>query len=160
VFLAAQTGLLDKRKATTHWYLADDFQNCYLNVILKREKMIVDEGDFITAGGLTAFMDFALYLIGRFRSFELESLVFKSLLIDPSRWSQTPYTTFDFNITNGDENILMIQKWMEKYINSAVSFPGLANQAGLGERIFTRRFKKAFAKITIEYLQHLRIGKA
>lgn len=93
VFLAAETGLLDKRQATTHWHLAADFQKRYPNVILKPEKMIVDAGDFITAGGVTAYMD-------------------------------------------------------------------LAKTAGLEPRTFARRFKRATGDTPLEYLQHLRIGKA
>lgn len=50
-FLAAQTGLLNGRTATTHWSLAMEFQQRFRAVLLNRERMIVDEGDFITAGG-------------------------------------------------------------------------------------------------------------
>lgn len=160
VFLAAETGLLDQKQATTHWHLADAFQKRYPNVILKPEKMIVDAGDFITAGGVTAYMDLALYLIGRFGSFELASSVSKALLIDPSRRLQTPYTKFDFNIAHGDENILKTQHWMETHCTEVISVPSLARTVGLGERTFARRFKKATGDTPLEYLQHLRIGKA
>ncbi len=160
VFLAAETGLLDKRKATTHWHLADEFQKRYPNVILKKEKMIVDAGEVITAGGVTAYMDLALYLIGRFGSFELVSCVSKVLLMDPSQRLQTPYTRFDFNIAHGDENILKVQNWMEKHYTQVISVLSLAEKAGLGERTFARRFKKATGDTPLEYIQHLRIGKA
>ena len=160
VFPAAETGLLDRRKATTHWHLADDFQKRYPDVILKKEKMIVDEGDFITAGGVTAYMDLSLYLTGRFGSSELASSVSKALLIDPSRRSQTPYTAFDFNTAHGDENILKVQHWMEKSITDSISVSSLADKAGLGQRTFARRFKKATGDTPLEYLQYLRIGKA
>ncbi|MCP4022106.1 MAG: GlxA family transcriptional regulator [Desulfobacteraceae bacterium] len=160
VFLAAQTGLLNQRKATTHWHLAKAFQKRYPEVILKKEKMIVDEGEFITAGGATAYMDLCLYLIGRFGSYELASSVSKVLLIDPSRRSQTPYTVFDFNKGHGDENILKVQHWMEKNIADNISIASLADKAGMGLRTFARRFKKATGDTPLEYLQHLRIGKA
>ncbi len=160
VFLAAETGLLDRKKATTHWHLADDFQKRYPDVILKKEKMIVDEGDFITAGGVTAYMDLSLYLTARFGSSKLASSVSKMLLIDPSRRSQTPYTAFDFNTAHGDENILKIQHWMEKNITDTISISSLADKAVLGQRTFARRFKKATGDTPLEYLQHLRIGKA
>ena len=81
VFLAAETGLLNKRLATTHWHLADAFMKRYPDVILKKEKMIVDQGDLITAGGVTAFIDLSLYLAGRFGSLALTASLSKTLLI-------------------------------------------------------------------------------
>ncbi len=160
VFLAAETGLLDGKKATTHWNLAEDFKKRYPDVILKKEKMIVDEGDFITAGGVTAYMDLSLYIAGRFGSSQLASLLSKALLIDPARRSQTPYTAFDFNTAHGNENILKIQHWMKKNSSESISVTMLADIAGLGQRTFARRFKKATGDTPLEYLQHLRLGKA
>ncbi len=151
VFPVAETGLLDKRKATTHWNLADDFQNRYPDVFLKKEKMIVDEGDIVTAGGVTAYMDLSLYLIARFGSSDLASSVSKTLLIDPSRKSQTPYTAFSFNTAHGDGDILKTQEWMEKNISNSLSVASLAEKAGLGERTFARRFKKATGDTPLEY---------
>ena len=160
VFLAAETGLLDNRQATTHWHLAADFQKRYPKVILKPEKMIVDAGDFITAGGVTAYMDLALYITGRFGSLELASGLSKALLIDPARRLQTPYTAFDFNLSHGDENILKVQHWMETHYTDTVFVLDLAKTAGLEPRTFARRFKRATGDTPLEYLQHLRIGKA
>lgn len=160
VFLAAETGLLNQREATTHWQLAEEFQNRYPQVILKKEKMIVDEGDFITAGGATAYMDLSLYITSRFGSSELASSLSKTLLIDPARRSQAPYTSFEFNTAHGDGHILKAQHWMKQNFASSISLARLAAIAGLGERTFVRKFKKATGDTPIEYLQHLRIGKA
>jgi transcriptional regulator GlxA family with amidase domain len=160
VFVAAETGLLAGRTATTHWALATDFQNRYPDVILKQEKMLVDEGDFITAGGVTAYMDLSLYLAGRYGSQELALLLSKRLLIDPLRKSQTPYTSFSFNKAHTDKRILKIQRWMEKNSSELMTIASLADKAGLTLRTFARRFKKATGDTPIEYLQHLRIGKA
>ena len=160
VFLAAETGLLAGRKATTHWNLADDFQKRYPDVILKKEKMLVDEGDFITAGGVTAYMDLSLYLTGRFGSPDLALSVSKILLIDPLRKSQTPYRAFSFNMAHGDAGILKVQRWMEKNSSDSMTISSLADKAGFGQRTFARRFKKATGDTPLEYLQHIRIGKA
>ncbi|MDP3480226.1 MAG: DJ-1/PfpI family protein [Desulfoprunum sp.] len=95
-FLLAQTGLLKGRKATTHWNLADSFAKRFPDIVLKREKMLIDEGDCITAGGVTAYMDLSLYLTARFGSPELAASLSKLLLIDPSRHLQSPYQTCSF----------------------------------------------------------------
>jgi transcriptional regulator GlxA family with amidase domain len=160
VFLAAQTGLLDGRMATTHWNLSDEFQERYPDVILKKERMIVDEGDIITAGGVTAFIDLSLYMAGRFGSLELSSALSRMLLIDPARRLQTPYSEYRFNTSHQDESILKAQHWMAENMAFPLTVSMLAGKACLGERTFARRFKKATGDTPLEYLQYLRIGKA
>jgi len=160
VFLAAQTGLLDGRKATTHWNLAEEFQRRYPDVILKKERMIVDEGDIITAGGVTAFIDLSLYMAGRFGSLKLSSALSRMLLIDPARRLQSPYFEYRFNTSHQDKSILNAQNWMKENITSPLTVSMLARKVGLGERTFARRFRKATGDSPLEYLQYLRIGKA
>lgn len=160
VFLAARTGLLDGRRATTHWHLADEFRRRFPDVILKQEKMLVDEGDFVTAGGVTAYMDLCLYLAQRYGSVELASVVSKALLIDPVRRAQTPYARFQGRKVHDDEAILKVQEWLETHFPEALTLDSLARIAGLSQRTFARRFKKAVGDTPLEYLQALRISKA
>ena len=70
-FLLARTGLLDGRSATTHWNLAAQFQKRYPQIRLQAQKMLIDEHDLITAGGVTAYFDLALHLVRKFGSTEL-----------------------------------------------------------------------------------------
>ncbi len=160
VFMVAQSGLLNGRSATTHWNLAAEFSNRYPQVVLKKERMIIDEGDIITAGGVTAFIDLALYMVGRFGSPELATTLSKRLLIDPARQLQTPYFGAHFNTTHQDEKILKVQRWMAENLTECLSIALLAGEGGLGERTFARRFKKATGDTPLEYLQSLRIAKA
>lgn len=159
-FLVAKTGLLDGKTATTHWSLAAEFQERFPKVQLNKEKMLVDEGDIITAGGVTAYMDLSLYIVGRFGSPELISTLSKLLLIDPARRLQTPYKEIDNTTIHQDAQILKIQQWLRDNINDSVSLKTLGDIAGLGQRTLVRRFKKATGNTPIEFLQNLRIGKA
>lgn len=160
VFLAAQTGLLDGRTATTHWSLSGEFKKCFPRVHLHNERMIVDEGDFITAGGVTAYMDLSLYITGRFGSSELVSNLSKLLLIDPARRLQTPYKAFDYNTAHTDDAILRAQQHLIEHSEDMTSLSSLADIAGLEKRTLNRRFKKATGNTPLEYLRNLRIGKA
>ncbi|MCG8616065.1 MAG: helix-turn-helix domain-containing protein [Desulfobacterales bacterium] len=160
VFLVAAAGLLDGRIATTHWALADDFSSRFPDVTLKKEKMIVDEGDVITAGGVTAYMDLALHLTARFGSPEFAAFLSKILLIDPARRSQAPYTAFDMNTAHGDRSILKAQDWMARNLTARVDVAALSGISGLTERTFARRFRRATGDTPMEYLQQLRIGRA
>ena len=159
-FLLAQTGLLKGKKATTHWNLADSFAKRFPEVFLRREKMLIDEGDCITAGGVSAYMDLSLYLTARFGSAELAASLSKLLLIDPSRHVQSPYQTCNFIKNHGDTQILQVQEWLAGNYDQSIAIHNLASRVGLGERTFMRKFKKATGDTPLEYLQQLRIEMA
>lgn len=160
VFLVAQTGHLNGKKATTHWQLAKEFNERFPKVNLKKEKMLIDEGNIITAGGVTAYMDLALYLTAKFGSVQLASFLSKMLLIDPARQSQMPYTSCAFNMMHKDPEILSVQTWLESNITQRITVQKMAQTVCLGERTFARRFKTATGDTPLEYLQNLRIQKA
>lgn len=159
-FLLAQAGILDKRKATTHWALADSFSSRFPQVELKAEKMLIDIGDVITAGGVTAYQDLCLYIIRRFGSPELASIISKGLLIDTARTSQSPYSRYSFQKTHSDKEILKAQQIMEERYQKPLQMLQIASQIGMSGRTFSRRFKKATGDTPKEYLQGLRIEAA
>lgn len=159
-FLVAETGLLNGRTVTTHWALADRFAKSYPGPILDIDKLIVDDGDIVTAGGLMAWVDLGLRLIDRFAGPAVMQATARFFLVDPSGREQRYYSTFQPRLDHGDTPIRKVQHWLQKRGNEAVTVPGMAAVAGLGERTFLRRFQKATGLNPSEYLQHLRVGKA
>jgi transcriptional regulator GlxA family with amidase domain len=159
-FLLAQTGLLDGRTATTHWNLADQFAASFPKVRLQARKMLIDEQDLITAGGVTAYFDLALYLVRKFGSSDLAAGCSKFLLIDPQRNSQAPYQTGQFQKSHADEAILSLQEHMERHYAKPITVAQLARIAGLEQRTLLRRFRSATGDSPITYLQRIRIEAA
>lgn len=159
-FLLAESGLLQDKRATTHIQLADKFCIQYPLINLQKEKMLIDEGNIITAGGVTGYMDLCLYLVRRFGSQDLARVLSKLLLIDPARDSQQPYATQPAIKTHGDEQILQLQSWLDKTFNQPYSIKKMAKIAVMGERSLLRRFKKATGDSPAQYVQQIRINKA
>ena len=159
-FLVAHTGLLHGRKATTHWALAEKFICEFPEVHLKPEKMLVDDGDIISAGGVTAYLDLCIYILKRFGSPALASSVSKALLIDSSRQTQTPYSSYTFLKNHGDAQILIAQEYIEERFRCLLTISDVAKMTGLEERTFNRRFKKSTGDTPTEYIQGLRIEAA
>jgi len=159
-FFLAATGRLDGKKATTHWNLADRFAAMFPEVLLKREKMLIDEGDCITAGGVSAYLDLSLYLVARFGSGDLAASLSKLMLIDPSRRLQSPYKSKQFAMGHGDHAILAVQQWLAANFARQLTIREMAALAKLGDRTIMRRFKKATGDTPLEYLQQLRIAEA
>lgn len=70
-FLLAQAGLLNGRRATTHWSDADELQEMFPSLTLVQDRRWVDEGDVVTSAGISAGLDMSLHLIERLASRDL-----------------------------------------------------------------------------------------
>lgn len=159
-FLLAAAGILKGREATTHWQLADRFRQRFPKVVLQVDRLLVDGDDYLTAGGTGAHVDLALYLIEKHASKELADTCARMMLIDGSRRDQAPFVKFQGCRDHGDEPILKIQQWLDRYYREKVSVRVMAKRAGLNERTFLRRFRKATGEAPLEYLQRVRVENA
>lgn len=159
-FFLAETGLLDNKTATTNWLFANLFKKSYPRVNLKPEKMLTVDSGIICTGATTSFFNLCIYLIEKFGSAKLASYSSKSLLMDPARYSQAPYTIFQFQKDHSDQTILEAQTILEKNYRNQVSIDALASDLGISIRHFIRRFKKATGDSPLLYLQRIRIEDA
>jgi len=159
-FLLGETGLLNGRSATTHWAFADLFRRTYPQVNLLPDRLIVDEGNIITAGASTAFLDVALYLLELYCGREAAILTAKVLLIEMGRYSQLPYTIFSKQKMHKDQQILRAQQFVENHLARQITVEDLAKRAGMSTRNFDRRFRAAAGEAPTSYLQKLRIERA
>lgn len=159
-FLLAETCLLAGRPATTHWALRERFAERYPDVQLDTDRLIVDDGDIITAGGVMAWIDLGLRLVSRLLGPAVMLTTARYFLVDPGGREQRFYSTFTPSLLHGDAAVLKAQHWLQAKSGEKVSLPMMAARAGLGERTFLRRFQAATGLRPTEYLQHLRVGKA
>ncbi|EYR83925.1 MULTISPECIES: GlxA family transcriptional regulator [unclassified Shinella] len=159
-FILAATGLLTGRPATTHWLFAERFRERFPDVRLEADKIVIEDGDIITAGGLMAWTDLGLRIVDRLLGPSVTIETGKFLLVDPSGREQRHYSNFAPRLTHGDEAVLKVQHWLQERGGRPTSIADMAGHARLEERTFLRRFKTATGMKPIEYVQHLRIGKA
>lgn len=159
-FLLAESGLLDGRIATTHWVYFDTFRDRFPRVVLDTERLIVDDGDVVTAGGLMSWTDLGLRLIDRTLGSSVMVETAQLLLLDPPGREQRFYSTFSPRLNHGDPAILEVQHWLHATGGTEASLPALAARAGLEPRTFLRRFQKATGMTSTDYAQRLRIGRA
>ena len=159
-FILAKTHLLNGKKATTHWAYEDMFKHEFPNIHLDINKILIDEGDIITAGGVNAYMDLCLYIIEKFHSNRTATQLANLMLIDRGRVSQKSYKTFSTIFLYDDHEIKKTVQWMKDNLNESISIKDLANQINTTEKTFTRRFKKALNISPLHYLINLRIEKA
>ncbi|QUS55502.1 GlxA family transcriptional regulator [Pseudovibrio brasiliensis] len=158
--LLAETGILDGRPATTHWAITESFAERFPLVKLDTDKMIIDEGDVITAGGIMAWTDLGLRLIDHFAGHATMLEVARHFLIDPAGREQKYYRRFYPNLSHGDQAILKAQHWLQVAYKQKLTVPNMAEKAGLTGRTFLRRFEAATGHTPNAYLQQLRITEA
>jgi len=161
VFWLANTGLLDGKRATTHWRLCQRLANNYpaIERVSSRE-MVVDQGDVVTAAGLYAFQDLSLHMIARFAGYSLAKKVADFCLLDLNGRLQAYYQRFCPNFAHGDTSIVTAQRYCAKYLSSNTSTLLLAEHCHLSERTLLRRFKRATGHSPKQYIIQLKVEKA
>lgn len=159
-FLLAETGLLDGRLATTHWAHDEKFRTRFPEAHLDTDRLIIDDGDIISAGGIMGWIDLGLKLVDRFLGPTVMAETAHFMLVDPPGREQRYYSAFSPNFTHGDPAVLKVQHWLQATGAKDIALTSLAARAGLEERTFLRRFRKATSLTAIDYCQRLRVGKA
>lgn len=159
-FVLAETGLIDGRRATTHWAFARQLAQRFPKVQLADEHMVVDEGDIMTAGGILAWADLGLTLVGRLLGPATMLATARFLLIEPPRASQRPFAQFVPRFDHGDDAIRASQHHIHAHAGTLQGVADLADTSGMTPRTFLRRFSAATGFTPVEYLQQVRIAKA
>ncbi|MER9975999.1 GlxA family transcriptional regulator [Mesorhizobium sp. M0085] len=159
-FVLAETGLLSGRAATTHWAYRDALALRFPDILLDADRLVIDDGDVITAGGYMAWTDLGLKLVDRVLGSAVMMDTARFMLVDPPGREQRFYSPFAPRLTHDDEAILKVQHWLQANGARDVTLGAMAAHAGLEERTFLRRFRNATGLRPTEYCQHLRVGKA
>ncbi|WP_299376737.1 helix-turn-helix domain-containing protein [uncultured Kiloniella sp.] len=153
-------GILDGRPATTHWALEADFRSTFPQVQLSPENILVDDNDIVTAGGVMAWVDLGIHLIGRWCGPTVVSKICRQMLIDPNGREQRNYRSFCPVMGHKDQAIRALQLWMESNINEDLSIMALSVRAKISVRSLQRRFSNSTGYSINQYVQELRIEKA
>ncbi|PIE15611.1 MAG: AraC family transcriptional regulator [Rhodobacterales bacterium] len=159
-FYLGAAGLLDQRRATTHWHLGQDLQRRFPNAMIDIDEIIINQANLITAGGMVAWIDLALELIDRFCGTAIMREVGRYFVIDTGRRAQSYYRDFYPNLEHGDSRIKHAQLLLERTFTSPIRISEIAKTVALSERTFLRRFQTATSYTPLAYVQHLRMQSA
>ncbi len=159
-FLLASTGLLKGRKCATHWMAANNFEQMFPDVNLVTEKIITDEQGIYSSGGAFSYLNLILYLIEKYAGRDVAVLTAKVFAIEIERDSQLPFTIFQGQKEHDDEPIKKAQAYIENNFEKKITVDQLASMLALSRINLERRFKKATANTTVEYIQRVKIEAA
>ncbi|WP_313124553.1 GlxA family transcriptional regulator [Pseudescherichia sp.] len=158
-FLLAATGLMTGRRMTTHWKYAELLQQHFPDIAVDADRLVIDDGDVISAGGLMSWTDLGLRLVDRLLGPTI-MIHTARMLVDPPGREQRYYSVFSPRLNHGDAAILKVQHWLQATQAKEISLSALALQANLEARTFLRRFQKATGMTSTDYCQRLRVGRA
>ncbi len=159
-FILAETGLLSGRAATTHWDFTRSLAERFPDIKVDEDRIVVEDGNFITAGGVLAWTDLGLKLVDRHLGPSIMVATARYMLVDPPGREQRFYSNFAPRLHHGDRVILKVQHWLQSHSESQPTIARRAEVAGLEERTLLRRFQRATGFNPTDYCQRLRVGKA
>lgn len=159
-FVLGEAGLLDGRRATTHWAFQRELAERYPRVELAPQAVIVDDRRVVTAGGATSFINLAHFLVERVLGPEVAWAASRMFLIDPNKSPQGAYAIFSSQKDHGDEKILRAQEILEREVASAPAVEELARRVALSQRTFLRRFQAATGEAPRAYGLRVRVEAA
>lgn len=160
-FVLAAAGLLDERRATTHWLCADQFARCYPRVRLDPEVLYVDDGDILTSAGAAAGIDCCLHLLRRWCGAEIANRVARRMVVPPHRQGgQAQYIELPLPTRPAGEQLAAVLDWAGRHLDQPLSVDLLAEQAHMSRRTFTRRFRQATGSTVVDWLRHQRLALA
>jgi transcriptional regulator GlxA family with amidase domain len=161
--LLAEAGLLDGHEATAHWAYRDMCQRHFPKITFRNESVLclAAEGNrIVTAGGVSAWHDLAVYLIARFCGYKHAIETAKVFLISGHSEGQSPYAVMTRPMESSDGPISDCQVWIADNYATAKPVERMVERSGLNARTFSRRFRAATGFAPIDYVQALRIEEA
>jgi transcriptional regulator GlxA family with amidase domain len=156
-FVMAESGLLDRQRATTTWWLSPLFRRRYPRVSVDESSMIVRSGRFVTAGAALSHMDLALWLI-RSVSPQLAALTARYLIVD-TRPSQSAYALAD-HLMHSDPVVQSFEAWARSRVKQGFSLDAAARAVGASKRTLARHMRSVLGTSPLGYFQKLRIERA
>ncbi len=159
VFVLAATGLLDGRRATTHWRYAEQLEQAYPAIRIEPDVLYVDEGQLLTSAGSAAALDLSLHLVRRDHGPNIANQVARRLVIPPHRdGGQAQF--IDRPVQEEGAVLAALLDWMRRNLQRELPLRLLARQAKMSERTFLRRFAEATGTTPKDWLVDERLRRA
>ena len=158
VFLLQAAGLLAGHTVTTSWWLADRLQKLEPRCNVNADRMVVADGNVITAGAAFAQTDLMLHLLRASCGAALAQAVSRALLLD-ARQAQAPYVV-PMMLASGDALIARLTQHIESLLPNPPTVSALAEAFCVSERTLSRQVKTASGLTPLALIQRIRLNRA
>ncbi|MFC5742087.1 GlxA family transcriptional regulator [Dyella tabacisoli] len=161
IYGLAPTGLLDGRRATTHWRFSADVARQFPSIQLEPDKIYVSDGPFHTSGGISSGIDLALAWVEQDLGSRMALSVAREMVVFLKRsGGQRQYSEPLRFQSHTTEPLANLAAWLVERLHEALPIERLAEQASLSTRQFARAFRAAFQTSPAAYISQLRMDRA
>jgi transcriptional regulator GlxA family with amidase domain len=159
-YILAEAGLLDGRRATTHWQRTRHFVSAYPKVKLEADRIFVRDGNIWSSAGITAGIDLALAMVAEDFGDEIAQKTARQLVLYHRRsGGQSQFSSLlELKASNGRFGPLLA--WAREHLDAPLTVEDLAEQAGMSSRHFTRAFIAETGATPSKAVERLRIEVA
>ncbi len=158
-FALAHAGLLEGRRATTHWAAAPELARRFPSIEVDPAALYVDEGQVLTSAGLSAGIDLCLHLVRRDHGESMGAAVARAMVAAPHReGGQAQY--IDRPLPARDGSLAATRRWALDRLEQPLDAAALARHAGVSTRTFARRFRAETGATPLQWLLSQRVLEA
>jgi transcriptional regulator GlxA family with amidase domain len=160
-FVLAELGLLDGKRAATHWFSCALLAEKYPSVTVDAEALYVVDGKTWTSAGASAGIDMALAMVGRDVSNSMASEVAKGMVVYARRPGyQSQFSPLLLAQAEADGPFADLTGWLQANLHRPLDVPNLAARVGLSERTFYRKFVAATGESPARFIEAVRLDAA
>ncbi|HUC17706.1 MAG TPA: GlxA family transcriptional regulator [Acetobacteraceae bacterium] len=159
-FLLAASGMLDGRRAATHWAFCAELARRFPAVRVESDPIFVREGSVWTSAGVTAGIDLALALVEEDLGRTVALAVARYLVVFLKRPGGQSQFSEVLSLQAAEDKFGVLHDWLRKHLAEDLSLPVLAGQAGMSERSFSRHYAEATGMTPARAVERLRVEEA
>jgi transcriptional regulator GlxA family with amidase domain len=159
-FALAEAGLLDGRRATTHWFHARDLQARFPQVRMDEDRIFIHDGPVWTSAGMTAGIDLALALVEDDLGADLARSVARKLVVYHRRAGGQSQFSALLELEPKSDRIQSALAYAKRHLHTPLSVAQLAEAARLSPRQFSRAFLAETGQSPAKAVEHLRVEAA
>lgn len=158
-FTVAAAGVLDGKRATTHWLAAELFSATYPDVLLDADALYVDEGQVLTSAGASAGLDLCLHMVARDYGSAAAADAARLAVAPLHRdGGQAQFIIRNRRMSSTELDGLLI--WIENNAHLPLTLRDIARRASSSERTINRRFKQETGHTPMQWVNNVRIRHA
>lgn len=159
--LLAKAGLLDGRRAVTHWVRCDQMEASYPKVTVERDPIFVRDGKYFSSAGVSAGMDLALALIEADLGHDMAATLAREFVLYMRRsGGQAQFSPALRAQDTAPGRIARIQQWILSHLEADLGVDCLAREAGMSPRNFARRFQEETGMTPAAFVAAARVDAA
>lgn len=159
-FVLGAAGLLDGRRATTHWAHAENLTRLYPGASVDPRVLYVEDGPVLTSAGMAAGIDLCLHVVRKDHGAEVANAIARRMVVPPHRsGGQAQFIEQPVPITR-DETLQRAQSWALERLHEPLTIESLAKHANMSPRHFTRRFQSELGTAPLRWLLRERVRLA